>query len=131
MEGYWQGAAAVMLAVFCVTVLGNQSRDIALVLTVAACCFAGALALSYLQPVVDFIMRLKAVSNISPEVLQILLKAVGIGFVGEIACLICMDSGHGALAKGLQMLTSAVILWLSIPLLDKLLELIQGILGEV
>ena len=131
MEGYWQGSAAIMLALIFIIILGNRSKDISRMLTVATCCFVGSLALSYLKPVVAFAYRLREISNVSPEILSTLLKAVGIGLIGEIACLICADSGNSALGKVLQLLTSAVILWLSLPLIQKLLDIVEEVLGEL
>ena len=91
----------------------------------------GVLALSYLRPVIELIDELQAVGQLDSGMLEIILKAVGIGLIGEIASLICSDAGNAALGKSLQLLSSAVILWLSIPLLTQLLELVQQILGEV
>jgi stage III sporulation protein AD len=91
----------------------------------------GVLAFTYLKPVVDFIHTLQDTAQLDDAMLEILLKAVGIGLVGEIASLICTDTGNAALGKSLQMLSAAVILWLSLPLLTQLLELLQQILGEV
>ena len=65
------------------------------------------------------------------ELLEVLLKVVGISLVAELASMICTDAGNAALGKVLQMLSTAVILCMSIPLLDKLLELISSILGGI
>ena len=64
-------------------------------------------------------------------VLEILLKIVGIGLVSEIAEMICKDSGNASLARGMELLGSAVILSLSLPILETFLDLIQRILGEI
>ena len=69
--------------------------------------------------------------QLESDTLTILLKAVGIGLVTEVTCLICTDAGNAALGKTLQFLSCAVILWLSIPLLNELLELIDNILGAI
>ena len=60
----------------------------------------------------------------------ILMKAVGIGLIAEIAALVCSDAGNASLAKAIGILSSAVMLWLSLPLLQGLLELVQNMLGE-
>lgn len=131
MTGFWQGAAAVLLAVILCLALGKQGKEAGLLLTLAVCCMVGVLALSYLRPVIELIDELQAVGQLDSGMLEIILKAVGIGLIGEIASLICSDAGNAALGKSLQLLSSAVILWLSIPLLTQLLELVQQILGEV
>lgn len=131
MTAFWQGAVAVLLTVILVLALGKHGKEVGLLLTLAVCCMVCVLALSYLQPVVDFIHQLQSIGQLDGGILEILLKAVGIGLIGEIASLICADAGNAALGKALQLLSAAVILWLSIPLLTQLMELLQQILGEV
>jgi stage III sporulation protein AD len=67
--------------------------------------------------------------NLNPQWLGIMLKAVGIGLVVEMGALICTDAGNAALGKTLQLLGAAAVLWLSIPLADSLMELLEQILG--
>lgn len=131
MELYWQGAAAVLLAVILGLALGKQGKETGLLLTLAVCCMVACVAIAYLEPVIDFVRELRDIGQLDDEMLQILLKAVGIGLIGEISSLICTDAGNAALGKALQLLTAAAILWLSLPLLTGLLELVQEILGEV
>jgi stage III sporulation protein AD len=75
--------------------------------------------------------RLQKIGALNQELLNILLKIVGICFTAEIAGLICEDSGNGALGKALQFLASAVILYLSLPLLSKLLDIVEGMLDNL
>jgi stage III sporulation protein AD len=70
-------------------------------------------------------------TKLNTDLLAVILKTVGIGIVGELATLICTDAGNTALAKTVQILTTAMILWLSIPLFESLLDLVQAILGEL
>ena len=122
MSLFWKAAAAVLLAVVLGLSLGKQ-KDIGVLLTMAVCCMVAMIAISYLEPVLDFLREL--------ETLGILLKAVGIGLVSEIAGLVCTDAGNGSLGKTLQMLGSAVILYLSLPIFTAMLELIREILREL
>ena len=85
----------------------------------------------YLQPVLDFVRELQTLSGLDPQMLTVVLKAVGIGLISEIAALICLDAGNAALGKGIQILASLTVLWLSLPLMRALLELVQKILGEI
>lgn len=122
--------AAVLLAVVLGLVLNKQNKDMSLLLTMAVCAMVLIAAVVYLQPVLDFVNRLKIVGDLDSDMLQIILKSVGIALVGEIAGMICNDSGFGAMAKAIRILSTATILWLSIPLMESLLELLQKIMGE-
>lgn len=131
MTAFWQVIAGALIAVVLGLTLSKQGKDITLMLSMAVCCMVLLAAVSYLKPVVDFINQLQAMGNLDSDMLKIMLKAVGIGLVAEVATLICNDSGNSALGKAVQILSSAVVLWLALPLMTSLLELVQKIVGEV
>ena len=128
---FWKAAGAVLIAVVLGLSLGKQEKDFAVLLTLAVCCMVMAIAVSYLEPVLDFLRELEALGDLQGDMLGVLLKAVGIGLVAEFAGMVCTDAGNGSLGKQLQMLGSAAILYLSIPIFSALLSLIQEILGEL
>ncbi len=131
MSPYLQAVAGVLLASILGLVLGKTNKESGILLTILVCCMLGVLAVSFLRPVTVLIQKLRDTAALDAELLGILLKAVGVGFLGELTCLVCADAGCAALGKALQILTAGVILYLSIPLLEALLELVSGILGEV
>lgn len=85
----------------------------------------------HLGPVLRFLGELESLGNLRGDMLGILLKAVGIGLLSEIAAVICSDSGNTGLGKMIQLIGSVVVLWLSIPVFRSLLDLVQTILGEL
>ena len=131
MELFWKCVAGVLIAAILGPVLGQQEKGISVMLSVAVCAMGAVILLSYLEPVLDLLRQLESLGDLGGEMLTILLKAMGIALVAELAGLICTDAGSGALGKTIQMLASAVILWLSIPVFQAFLSLIRQILGEV
>lgn len=131
MELFLKAAGAVLVAVLLSLTLSQQSRNTAAVLSMAVCAMVLLLGLSYLQPVLDFLEQLESLGNLSGEMISVLFKVTGISLISEIAAMICTDSGNASLAKALQILTSAVILWLSIPVFNALIDLVRKILEEV
>ena len=131
MSGFLQAAAGVLLTVIMVLALGKEGKQTAILLVIGTCCMVSVLAIGYLEPVVAFIDRLAVIGNMNSQMISILLKVVGIGLIGEIASLVCTDSGNASLGKVLQILSAAVILRLALPLLEQLLELLERVLGEV
>lgn len=123
--------AATLIAVLLGLHIGNSGKEFGLVLTVAVCCMGAAAALTFLEPVLDFLRELEAVVQVDNGVLGTLMKCTGMALVSELAGLICQDSGNGSLGKMVQMLGSAVILFLSLPMIQSFLELLQGLLGEL
>lgn len=131
MDLFLEAAAAVLLAVILYLVVNSRSKELAILLTLAVCSMIAVVAGRFIQPVIGFVENLETVGQLKHEYLSILLKVVGIGLLAEIAALVCTDAGNATMGKVLQMLGSCVILWLSLPLLNGLIELVQDILGEV
>ena len=131
METFVKAAAAVLVAVVLVTVLSKNSKDMAVVLGICVCTMVLLAAVSFLSPVVQFVQRLQELGGLDNTMVEILLKAVGVGLISEVAVLICSDSGNQVMGKALEYLAGGVILYLSIPLFTELLELMQTILGEI
>ena len=131
MERFWQVTAGVLLTVVLAIALSKGSKDLTLVLTMVVCCMVLTAAFAYLEPVLDFIKELQTLGQLDSTLSSIMLKAVGIGVVAEIAILICSDSGNAALGKALQIMATVVILWLALPLMRSLLDMVQRIMGEI
>ena len=127
---FWKTAAGALITVVLGLALGNN-RDFSMMLSLAACTMLSILALTYLEPILEFLRELESISQLQGDMLSILLKSAGIGLVAEIAAVICADAGNASLGKSLQLLGTGVILCLSLPILRTMLELIQKILGEL
>lgn len=131
MDIYIKVAAGILITSVIGLILSKENPDLSLLLTILVCCMVVISAISYLIPVTDFLKRLINVGNLSSDLLSILLKVAGIGFISQIAEFICADAGNRALQKALQMITTSVILFISVPLMEQILSLIEKILGEV
>lgn len=123
--------ALVLLAVVFGLVLKDNAKGIGGLLTLLVCCMVLSAAISYLQPVMEFIQSVQQISGLDSQMLKQLLKVVGISVTGEIVSLLCEDSGNSAMGKSIQFLSAAVIIWLSLPMLTTFLQLIKGILERL
>ena len=131
MDTVLRTIAGVMLALILGITLSKQGKDMTVVLTVAVCCMVVTVAISFLDPVVDFFSLLRSVGDLDSDIMGIVLKCTGISLIAEIAGLICSDSGFGAMGKAIKILAVAAVLWLSLPLMTSLVEMLQSVMGEV
>ena len=131
MELFWKAIAVSLLTVILGAVMGKKDKDISVLLSIAGCVLVAGFTAVYLSPGVRFLGELESMGNLRSDLLGILLKAVGIGLISEIAAVVCSDSGNAGLGKMIQLIGSVVILWLSIPVFQALLDLVQTILGEL
>lgn len=131
MDRFFQASAGVMAAVILWIVLSRQGKEYALLLSIGVCCLVLVAMLRFLEPVLELLRQLQDMGNLQPEWLSVMLKAVGIGLVVEMGALICADAGNGAMGKTLEILGAAAVLWLSIPLVNSLMQLLEQVLGGV
>ena len=78
---------------------------------------------------VTMFRNLEELSGINPEYLSILLKMIGITYVGEFASGICKDAGCQTLAVQIELFGKLTILLLSLPVLSALLETVRKFLS--
>ena len=128
MDIFLKVTAGVLVTVLLSLALSKQSKDFSFILTLSVCAMVALITVQYLEPVISFVNELEKMSDLKNDLLKILLKSVGIGFLSEITAQICTDSGNAALGKTVQMLANALILWLAIPIFTCLLDLVRQIL---
>lgn len=131
MEIFLKACGGILIGVLLWVCLDKQGKDIGLLLTVAISCMVMVAAIAYLRPVLDFIQRLQSIGNLNREMMEIIVKAVGVGILSELCALICKDAGNAAMGKTVEILSTAAIIWLSLPIFEKLLSLIDTILGNI
>ena len=131
MDIFIKASAGMLVALICYLVLQKQGKDISTLLAIAICTLVAIAALNYITPLIELVDRLEQLGGLNSQMIQILLRSVGIGLIAEIASLICADAGNAAMGKTLQFLGSVVILWLSIPLFNQMIDLIKEILQTI
>ena len=128
MDNFLKATACILISLILFLALKKQGNEFATLITILVCCMVLMVAASYLKPILTFISELKELGNFDSDVLNLLLKAVGIGLLAEITSTICADAGNSSMGKALQILASTVILWLAIPLFTSLINIVKEIL---
>ena len=129
MTEYLRYTAVTLVGVILAIVLGKQSKELGLLLTMGVCALVSIGALAFLEPVTELLRELRDLGELDGQALTILIKCAGIAVLSELACILCTDAGEGAMGKALSLLSSGAMLWLSLPLLRQLLELIGEVLA--
>ncbi len=96
----------------------------------AALAIAGVTA-GMISTVLSFAEELTAMGGgaLDGEVWHILVKALGVAFLSEVAASICRDSGESGLAGWVEMAGRVEILLLSFPLIRTVLDTVAELLG--
>lgn len=131
MNLFWKAAIAVVLTVILGTVIEKTDKDISTVLTVTGCCLVIMASLHYLTDVIDYILSISQKFETYKPYMATLLRIAGIALIAELIAHISTDAGNSSLGKAFQFLGNAVMLSLSLPLLESFVLMIQAILGNI
>ena len=82
------------------------------------------MAIDYLSETVTFIQKLKSLSNINNEIYKIIFKIIGIGYLTEFTSSTLIDFGLDSMSKKIVFVGKIVILTVSIPLFNSILDLL-------
>lgn len=86
------------------------------------------LVIDELQGIISLLQSLANKASINSSLLALLIKITGIAFLSEFAVSICKDSGEGAIASKIEIGSKIIIIFISIPIISSLLEIILKIL---
>ena len=102
-----------------------------MLIIVLVCMGVVAVMCSFMEPVFQFLQTLEQYGALDNDMLILVAKVTGIGVLSEFISAICVDSGNSSVGKVVQLLGSAVVLWLSLPLFTMLVQLINHILSNI
>lgn len=129
MDTVFKIVAGVMVSLILLVVLERGEKHIATLLALAICCMAVVLSAEFLQPIIQLIKQLQRTAEMDSFLLSQLIKSVATATICEVTATLCAESGYASLGKTLQYVGTSVILYLSIPLMTELMEMITDLLG--
>ena len=97
----------------------------------AAAVVAAGFILTMVSSVLSLVEELSSISEgaMPSDTWGILLKALGVAFLSEVAASVCRDSGESGLAGWVEMAGRVEILLLSFPLIRTVLDTVSDLLG--
>jgi stage III sporulation protein AD len=119
------GIVAAALAV----VLRQHRPEFALLLSLAAGIFILLRLIGFLTPVVDELRGLLSSSALPGEYMTILVKALGICFLTQIAADACKDAGETAIAAKVELAGKISVLAVSLPLFREVMVVVGRLIG--
>lgn len=131
MEEFLKAVGVVLITLILSSLLASRDKTFSSILTILVCTTVLIFGLLFLAPVLDFLRWLEELALFQGDMMKILLKVTGISLLSEITALLCTDSGNASLAESLRIFSSILILWISLPIFQALLDLIRGMLEGI
>ncbi len=128
MEALIKIAACALLASAVSLVLKRKNPELAVPLAAAVCCVSLAALTGLLRPVLAVMEKAKSLSGLGEAYFLPVTKCVLIGILAKTAADLCRDSGQSALAGAVELGGAVGAMFVSLPLLETLLGLLERLL---
>lgn len=115
----------IVISVLCM-VVKTYKPEYALLCQLCGVAVIGGMILSYLKDVVDTLFDMVTGGGLDSSFLEILLKALGVSIMTDIASNVCKDSGNNTLSSGVELVGKIIIVFMALPMLNKLVEVAIG-----
>ena len=116
---------AIVVAFVCMTVR-HYKPEYSLICQLAGVIVLAVYALSSFENILSSFKDLMYSSSLDSSFLEVLLKALGISIVTDIASSICRDSGNNTLANVTDLVGKTIIIGMTLPILKKLADVAIG-----
>ncbi len=111
---------ALIAMILCVLLKGYRP-EYSVFLSLTAGILILLMTLDALVPVMETLIELIEISGQGREAFTILLKALGVCFITQLASDACKDAGEGAIASKVELAGKVVILLLAMPLFEQII----------
>lgn len=117
-----------LISLIIIIILKQYRPDFAIYISILAGAIILLLVMDKLSSIVSLLSSIQNKANMNNQFLVILLKITGIAFLTEYASSICKDAGESAIATKIDLGGKVLIIAISIPIIQALLELIIKIM---
>ena len=114
----------ILCALILVTVLKSADSKISSLLLIFITVVVFAFICTQLQSVIEFINTLASKADIDGQYIGIILKCIGICFLGDFAAGLCRDCGEQTLANNSEIVCKCSILVVALPMYIDIFNLI-------
>lgn len=117
-----------VIAAIVIAIIKDVKPEIAIIVGVAAGILIFLLTVNMLTEIINVFIELIDKTGVSSAAVSAMLKIIGVGYLTEFAQGICEDSGSKGLGDKIVFGGKIIILFLSMPIIRSLFEIITGLL---
>ena len=129
MSDVFQIMSLSVVCAVAAVLIREKAGSMALVLSLVVCSLSMLIALRFFAPILEFSEKLRELTGLNGAVTAPLLKTTGLGILTQVSVGLCEDAGEGALAKTVEICGNIFTVYISLPLMTTVLELLEGMLG--
>lgn len=117
-----------LVALLIIIILKQYRPEFAVYVSLIAGMLVFVLIIDKLEAIINLINSISNSTFINKNFLKIIIKITGIAFLTEFAVSICNDAKETAIANKIELASKMVVMYMSLPIISSLLEVINKIL---
>lgn len=118
-----------VIAALCAVVLRRNGGEFAVLLALAAGVWILTMLAQPLGEVVSCLVRLARIAELDRNLVDPVVKVVGLSIIARIASEVCRAAGEGGIAAFVELSGTILALAAALPLVNGVVEMIAGLLG--
>ena len=119
--------SVIIISAMMIMLLKEQKNSMHHLISATVIVLASILAVKNISP---FLNISKQYGLVSSELIQILIKTVGISYITEFSSSVCKDIGESGLATGIELCGKAEILVISMPLFNQIMDICLNLINQ-
>ena len=120
--------AICLVGILLALLLQKNNPELAILLALAVCAGALVFGLGHMKRVLAMLEQMAQAGGLSSDLLQPLMKTVGIALISRTGAELCRDTDQKAIASVVEAVGAFSAVVVSIPLLGAVWELLRGML---
>ena len=128
MELLLKIAAGAVSAALCAAVLRRNGAEFAVVVMLAAGLWIISIALQALGEVVSTLGRLTRIAKLDAQLIEPVIKIVGLSVITRVSGEVCRAAGEGGIAAFVEVAGTLLALVAALPLVNAVVEMVSGML---
>lgn len=122
--------SAALIAAVLSLVLKQYKPEYSLFISIATGIIIFLAVVAVIQPVTNYISQLISEAGLSGVYAEVLLKALAVCYLTQLACDCCKDAGESAIAGKLQLAGRVAIIIISLPMFKSITDIVTGLIND-
>lgn len=122
-------ASVALIAAVLSIVLKQYKPEYSLFISIAAGILILLSVIAVIEPIISFIGELTDMAGLEGVYGEVLIKALAICYITQLACDCCKDAGENAIAGKLQIAGKIAVLLIALPMFKSLVEIVTGLIN--
>lgn len=121
--------AVTIVGMFLSILLRQYKREYSIAVEIATVIAVMGMIISKIAAIAQRLLDLSSNIGLNASYIKLLIKVLGVCIITQLVSDICKDSGENAMSSQVELAGKIIVISLSLPIVEVLIQLVAGIIG--